>query len=312
MSGIGLGIAHALLAAEMNVIVTYRRDHHLAEARRALSAYGNRVHAMHVDVSDRDCMRQAADDAVKVFGKVHVVCNNAGVGIRGGICEATHNDWDWAISVNIMGVVNGIKYFLPRLCEHGEGGHFVTTASMSGLVVPPVAGLYAATKFAAVGIMEALRGEVAGRGIGASVYCPGLVHTNLIETEDARPARYAEPGRVSDPKAREFFRDRILANGMDPLEAGRCVLEGIRHNRLYILSHPEFEAALRERFEAILQAVPAGAHVPQSRIAAEAATLANPVYAAGIGTPTLETMKLPPSDSLAHSRSGARNGSNWS
>lgn len=278
VSGIGLGIAHALLAEGMKVVLTYRRQQHLVEARESLSGYARSVHAVRVDVSDRDEMHRAAEEASRAFGRIDVLCSNAGVGIRGRVRDATHKDWEWALAVNVMGVVNGLSAFLPRILSHGEGGHIVTTASMSGLAVPQVSGLYAATKFAVVGMTEALRGELADDGIGVSVFCPGLVRTNLIESEDARPARYAEPGRVPSDEARLHFKERIMAHGMDPLEAGRCVVEGIKQDALYILSHPEFAPAVRERFEAILRAFPAGPPVPAARLDAEAKTLGNPTY----------------------------------
>jgi NAD(P)-dependent dehydrogenase (short-subunit alcohol dehydrogenase family) len=277
-SGIGLGITQALLSAGMRVAITYRHEGHLAEALDTLADCRERVYPIRVDVSDRERMQEAADDIERVFGKIHVLCNNAGVGVRVRVADATHNDWEWALNVNVMGVAYGIQCYLPKIRAHGEGGHIVTTSSMSGLSVPPVSGLYATTKFAAVAMMEALRGEIAGEGIGVSVYCPGLVCTRLHETEDARPPRYAEPGRELDAKTRQVARDEVMAKGMLALEAGHHVLEGIRQNRLYILSHPEFETAIRERFEAILRAVPSGVEVPSARMRAEVRTLSNPTY----------------------------------
>ncbi len=278
VSGIGLGIARALLSAGMRVIVTYRGTRHLAAAQELLAPHAGHFHALQLDVSDRAAVSAVADEAERVFGKIHVLCNNAGVGIRGSVRDATYNDWDWALAVNVLGVVHGIRSFLPKITRHGEGGHIVSTASMSGLAVPQVSGLYAATKYAVVGMMEALRGDLAAQQIGVSVYCPGLVRTNLIETEDARPARYAEPGRIPDQASRRHFTDNIIAHGMDPLEAGNCVLQGILRNDLYILSHPEFEPAVRERFTAILQSFPADRKVPAERLHAESLTLTNPTY----------------------------------
>jgi NAD(P)-dependent dehydrogenase (short-subunit alcohol dehydrogenase family) len=278
VSGIGLGIARAFLSAGMNVVLTYRREHHLKEAQEALAEHAGRVRMLQVDVADRVAMRTAAEEAERAFGKVHVLCNNAGVGVRTSIRDATYGDWDWAISVNIMGVVNGIQCLLPKIRAHGEGGHIVTTASMSGLAVPQVAGLYSATKCATVAMMEALRGELSSERIGVSVFCPGLVRTNIAETEDARPVQHGAGRGVMDPRAREWFRQTVVAHGMDPVEAGNYVLDGIRHNDLYILSHPEFEPVVRERFEAILGSFPLERSVPQSRLRAEALTLSNPTY----------------------------------
>jgi NAD(P)-dependent dehydrogenase (short-subunit alcohol dehydrogenase family) len=262
----------------MKVVITYRRDSHRVAALASLKQYEDRVHAIRLDVSDREEMRRAAEETEGVFGKVHVLCNNAGVGIRTKVSEATHKDWDWALSVNVTGVANGIHYFLPKIRAHGEGGHIVATASMSGLAVPPVSGVYATTKFAVVGMMEALRGEVASQNIGVSVFCPGLVQTNLLESEDTRPQHFAEAGRTLDPEIRKHLQDNIMAHGMDAIEAGRFVLGGIRRNDLYILSHPEFASLIRARCHAIMQAIPPSDPVPELRIRAEAVTLTNPVY----------------------------------
>jgi NAD(P)-dependent dehydrogenase (short-subunit alcohol dehydrogenase family) len=278
VSGIGLGIAQALLSAGMKTVLTYRRLHHLEEALRTLESHRERIHTIRLDVADRTAMQRAADEAEAVFGKVHVLVNNAGIGIRTKVREATSNDWDWALSVNVMGIVNGIRCFLPKICAHGEGGHIVSTASMSGLAIPRGSGLYATTKSAVIAMMEALRGELVQDHIGVSVFCPGLVSTNILETEDGRPAQYAEEGRAIDAETRAFVQQNVLSHGMDRLEAGFHVLEGIRKNRLFILSHPEFEPAIRERYEAILRSIPRTDAVPPGRMRAEIGTLSNPIY----------------------------------
>ncbi len=278
VSGIGLGIAQALLTCGVRVALGHRRDIHVEEALRSLQAPPDRLRAIRVDVSDRDAMEAAAQQTERVFGKIHILCNNAGIGILSPVSKATFNDWDWAIDVNLKGVINGIHCFLPKIRAHGEGGHIVTTASMSGLVVPPNAGVYATTKFAVVGMMEALRGELHGEGIGVSVYCPGLVRTNLVDTEDSRPERYAELDRGLSEEVRQRIREQVVDYGMDPRAAGDHVLEGIRQNRLYILSHPEFEPLIRQRFEALLCALPRDVTAPASRVAAEAGTLSCATY----------------------------------
>jgi NAD(P)-dependent dehydrogenase (short-subunit alcohol dehydrogenase family) len=278
VSGIGLGIANALLSAGMQVGVTYRREHHLSAAREALAQYGSRVKFMPLDVTDREAMYRAVQELEQSFGKVHVLCNNAGVGIGSSILGATYNDWDWAIAVNLIGVVNGIQCFLPKMLAHGEGGHIVTTASSSGLAVAPGSGVYTTTKFAVVGMMESLRAELAPRGVGVSVFCPGLVRTNLLETEDARPSRYKEPNRRLPRQLRQRIQREVIDYGMDPLEAGQHVLEGIRHNDLYVLSHPEFETIIRQRFDAIMRSFPRNAKVPNARLRAEAGMLTSRAY----------------------------------
>jgi short-subunit dehydrogenase len=228
-------------------------------------------------------MAHAAVETEQLFGKVHVLCNNAGVGLIGSLTEASYDDWDWAMGVNLDGVFNGIHEFVPRIRSHAEGGHIVTTASMGGLFAAGNAGIYNASKHAVVALMEQLRPELAPHGIGVSAFCPGLVNTNIHEVERTRPAHYARTGygaHAAEQAAREqFMKTRILPAGMDPMEVGRRVLQGIRRNDLYILTHPEYEPGLRERFEALLAAMPLEAAPPASRVAAEAVVLRNPLFA---------------------------------
>jgi NAD(P)-dependent dehydrogenase (short-subunit alcohol dehydrogenase family) len=272
-SGIGLGIARALHAAGMKVVIASRQSKHLESALRAFPGKHDTVHAMQLDVTDRDAMAGAVEEVIRVFGKVHVLCNNAGVGVLASVARASFRDWDWALSVNVGGVVNGIQAFVPRILEQGEGGHIVSTASMGGLFLGGTAGVYCTTKYAVVGMMESLRAELAPYGVGASVYCPGLVNTNFHESEEGRPAQYAEEGRIVDPEMKQRIKDEIMARGMDPLEAGQRVLEGIRSNQLYIISHPEYGQGLRERFDAILASVPAEVEVPAERERVERALM---------------------------------------
>src|SRR5262245_24172123 len=186
-SGIGLGIARALHAAGMKVVLADLNPQHLDRVLPHFAARAADVHAIRLDVTDRDAMARAADEAERVFGRVHVLCNNAGVGVFGSLLEAGYDDWDWALSVNVGGVVNGVQTFLPRMLAHGEEAHIVTTASMSGLLAA-IGGIYITTKYALVGFMETLRLELAPRGIGVSVLCPGLVNTAIFEGENSRPA----------------------------------------------------------------------------------------------------------------------------
>lgn len=147
-SGIGLGIARACADAGMKVIITYRTKSHLDDAMKLLGTAGNRIHAINVDVTDRAGMEKAAVETTEVFQKVHLLVNNAGVGIIGGLSKATYDDWDWGMSVNLNGVFNGIRTFLPRMQAHGEGGQVVATSSLAGLLGHGPAGVYTASKFA--------------------------------------------------------------------------------------------------------------------------------------------------------------------
>jgi NAD(P)-dependent dehydrogenase (short-subunit alcohol dehydrogenase family) len=277
-SGVGLGIARACAEAGMNVVITYRTPGHLKDALRHFDA-SSRLHAIRVDATDRRGMKSAAAEAERVFGNIHLLCNNAGVGIRTLITNATFDDWDFGIAVNVGGVINGLQIILPRMIAHGEPAHVVSTSSMSGLFHGGAVGIYTATKFAVVGIMEALRAELRERGIGASVLCPGLVTSRIYDSDRNRPARPAALRTQADADREETYR-ALMASGMDPLECGRKVLRGIRRNELYILTHPEFERGIRDRWEVLKASIRQhDDHAPpSSRLAAERATLRHEIY----------------------------------
>jgi NAD(P)-dependent dehydrogenase (short-subunit alcohol dehydrogenase family) len=281
-SGIGLGIAEAMLAAGMKVAIASRERGRLDAALTQLRRYGTAVGAIQLDVTDREAMARAAAEVERRFGKVHVLCNNAGAGLVTPVAEATYRDWDWAIGVNIGGVVNGLQAFLPKIRSHGEGGHVVSTSSMSGLFLGGSAGVYSTTKYAVVGMMEGLRADLERFNIGVSVYCPGMVDTNIHESEDGRPAKFAEAGRALDAEAKLRLKTGILAAGMEPQEAGERVLRGILRNDLYILTHAEYENGLRERHEALLASMPFDDEPPVARVEVERAVgiLSHPMYSA--------------------------------
>lgn len=283
-SGIGLGVARACADAGMKVVITYRTQKHLDEAMKYLQSAGGRVHAINVDVTDRAAMEKAALETVRVFQKVHVVVNNAGVAVVGGLSTATYDDWDWAMSVNLNGVFNGVRTFLPRIQAHGEGGQVVATSSLAGLLAHGPAGVYTASKFAVVGMMEALRNELAETNIGVSVFCPGLVNTNIGTSNRNRPATLADSGFKPDAKLmarlpKEMRQMRGPPPGMDPLEAGQRVLKGIRNNDLYILTTPEYEEEFRARGEAVVASLPTDVKAPEMRVTLGRMILGKTVYA---------------------------------
>lgn len=278
-SGIGLAIARAARLAGARVAIASRDG---AKVRAALAHLGNeagQVEGFQVDVTDRVAMNALADEVERNFGRIHILINNAGTGILVPVARATYNDWDWALDVNVRGVANGIQSFLPKILSHDEGGHIVSTASMAGLFVGGSAGLYCATKYAVVGMMEALRADLAPRNVGVSVFCPGLVRTEFYKCEEGRPERYAEPDRKLSEGSKARIQQR-LASAMDPREAAQAVIRGVERNDLYILTHAEFAAGVRERFEAILAAFPTPDTAPGDRVSAEqsAGLLSNPIY----------------------------------
>jgi NAD(P)-dependent dehydrogenase (short-subunit alcohol dehydrogenase family) len=280
-SGIGLGIARALSAAGMKVVITYKSDAHRDAALAAFPAGNPGVHAIHLDTTDREGMVRAADEAERVIGPVHLLVNNAGVGLPALLSNVSWQDWDWTMDVNINGVFNGIRTFLPRMLAHGHGAHIVATSSSAGIVAGTL-GVYATAKFAVVGMMESLRTEMEGRNIGVSVFCPGLVRSSIFDSERNRPASHgAARAPVQPPPLKPGSPPiDIMAAAMDPLEAGREVLAGIRRNDLYILTHPEFEPVVRERVTLLLASF-SKQPVPEARRLATL-TITPDIYAADL------------------------------
>jgi NAD(P)-dependent dehydrogenase (short-subunit alcohol dehydrogenase family) len=284
-SGIGLGQARVFHEAGMKVVIGYIRDDQVDATLASFKTDRDRVHLIKVNVIDRDAMKAAADEIEGKFGRIHLLSNNAGIGPLTPLSLTEPKDWDQCVAINLTGVYNGIHEFLPRIRKHGEGGHIVTTSSMSGILPTEGggAGAYHATKFGVVGMMETLRTEMdaAKANVGVSVYCPGLVSTNIFELEKNVSAAFSgQPGKAgpADAPANEARIRQIIGRGMDPIEAGRLVLDGIRHNDVWILSHPEFEAGLRERSEALLASIPQGRKLPPERLATEGATMHNSLY----------------------------------
>lgn len=258
-SGIGLGMAKVFVAAGMKVVIGDVRQDRLDQIMNLFEQPKKSVHFLRLDVSDRKNMERAAEEIERLHGKIHLLCNNAGVNIIRPIDEATYEDWDWIINVNLGGVINGLQTFIPRIKAHGEGGHIVNTSSIAGVVAGPGTGIYSTTKFAIIGLTESLRYDLAPYNIGVSVLCPGTVATNLHESEDIRPAKYAGDNDSTIREKRAVSGSllaRVLPTGMDPLEVGEKVLRGIKRNDFYIFSHPEFKDEFQESFDEIIAALP--------------------------------------------------------
>ena len=194
-SGIGLGLAKVFSEAGMKIVIADVRQDHLDTAMQFFQAANREVHAIRLDVADRKQVAAAADETVRVFGKVHLVCNNAGVSIFGPMEAATYEDWEWLMNVNFWGVVNGCQEFIPKLRAHGEGGHIVNTASMAGFITGPGMGIYCASKFAVRGLTESLRYDLAPHGIGVSMLSPGFAIFTRPCIRD--PNRWRTPGITS-------------------------------------------------------------------------------------------------------------------
>ncbi|HEY1745656.1 MAG TPA: SDR family NAD(P)-dependent oxidoreductase [Xanthobacteraceae bacterium] len=255
-SGIGFGMAQVFLKSGMKVIIADVLQERLDEAARILAASTNRdYHFIKVDVTDRKAMAAAADEAERVFGKVHVLCNNAGVYGNLPIESATYEDWDWVLGTNLGGVVNGVVSFLPKMIAHGEGGHVVNTSSMAGIIpLPSGGGLYATSKFAVRGLTDSLRLALGAHNIGVSVLCPGMTRSRILEAEQHRPGHEPEAAGGDSGKPDLFNPD--MADGMDPIALGERVLRGIQSNDAYILPHGEFKDEVQGLFDDIMAGFP--------------------------------------------------------
>jgi NAD(P)-dependent dehydrogenase (short-subunit alcohol dehydrogenase family) len=261
-SGIGFGLVRTFLQEGMTVVVADASPTRLAEVREALSG-SNAVHLIEVDVSDRAQMRAAADEAIHHFGKIHLLCNNAGIAGGGAVADPDFDDWDRAMAVNFGGVVNGVKIIAPLILAHGEGGHIVNTASMAGIVpLPDEGGAYTTSKFAIRGLTESLRLSLAPHGIGVSCLCPGLTASRIMQGPDG----------AGNALAREGDEDALfnsMEGAMDPMELAAAVVRGIRENAPYILPHGEFVEEVRGLFADLVGAFPADQVIPPARRAFE-------------------------------------------
>jgi NAD(P)-dependent dehydrogenase (short-subunit alcohol dehydrogenase family) len=261
-SGIGLGIAQALAGAGAKVVLADLRPDHLGTARESFARRGQSasVHTILLDVTDRSGFTAAADETERVFGKVQILVNNAGVGIEGPLKESTYADWDFGLGVNLGGVVNGLQTFLPRIRALGQGGHVVNTASLAALVTMPAhMAIYAAGKAAVVALTEAIRAELGQEKIGVTVLCPGPVRSNIHELAKNRPGRFTE-NAAFQAAAQRLGRRAPSPLWMDPAEVGALILKAIRNDELYVITHGEWRPAVIARHQAILTAIPEKTH----------------------------------------------------
>jgi NAD(P)-dependent dehydrogenase (short-subunit alcohol dehydrogenase family) len=254
-SGIGLALARAFGQRGMNVAIADVEAEACAKAVETLRSEGISAIGMACDVSERESLAEAAAKTLAEFGKVHVLCNNAGVSRAGPIETIAACDWDWVIGVNLKGLVHGLQVFLPHMKAHGEQGHIVNTASMNGVAGAPLAGPYCATKFAAVGISEVLAAELEGSPIGVSVLCPSWVKTRMLDNGRNRPARFGGPIAL-DTDGGNAERNRRYAKaleaGLDPAFVAQLVCDAIEARRLYVFTHADRRADVERRFEMMM------------------------------------------------------------
>lgn len=249
-SGIGLGLARTFARAGMAVAMCDIRGDRLRAALEEVRPLGQgRVIAIEADVSKHDSMEHAAETVVREFGKVHLVCNNAGVVLRGALMEKLDDDaWNWVLGANLYGVIHGIQAFVPRIRAHGEGGHIVNTASMAGLYVGDrQTGAYAAAKHAVVALSEALARDLANTNIGVSVLTPAAVNTEIYASSAAHRGNLGGPNPFAETPS-------DIAGGLDPDAVGLRVVDGIRAGQFYLITHPETRSWIESRYARIMAA----------------------------------------------------------
>ena len=247
-SGIGRALAKGLAAEGAAVVVADVDEAGLAETVKRIEARGGRALAVRTDVSDRAQVQALADRAFSALGRVHVLCNNAGVAIWGGLETATHRDWAWTLGVNLWGVIHGLEAFLPRMIAQRDGGHVVNTASMAGLIASQGLGVYNTSKYAVVGLSETLAKDLRPYGIGVSVLCPMGVATQIRASERNRPATLRNEKPASTPVD-------LIGRTLDPDTVAAMTIAAIKDNRLYVITHEEGLEPLRRRFQRLEQAV---------------------------------------------------------
>ena len=259
-SGIGFALGRRLAEAGMKVMLADIEVDALNAAVESLRDVGQEVRGVTCDVTDPVSVEMAAKASYDAFGNIHVVCNNAGVGGGSGIDDISLENWRWVLDVNLMGVLHGIRTFLPHIRAHGEGGHIVNTASMAGLNSGMGFSAYSASKFAVVNMSEGVAARIKPLGIGVTVLCPGFVRTRITESGRNRPARYG-PSQKPDPASSAGTLvaqiAELVRSGLDPDDVAAQVLTAIRENELYVFTHhdADWRGELEARFAGILAAM---------------------------------------------------------
>lgn len=257
-SGIGLGMAERFAAEGMKVVLADIEQGLLDEAERDLRAKGATTLAVRCDVSKADDVEALAKRTVDEFGAVHVVCNNAGVSPPvGALWERSEADWQWVIGANLWGVIHGVKIFVPIMLAQGTEGHVVNTASLAGMVSVPWLGIYNVCKHAVVTLSETLYRELEATGgkVKVSVLCPAWVKTRLADADRNRPTELQNPDREQTPQEQmiEQALRGFLDSGISTEQVAEAVVDAIKKEKLYILTHPDSMEAVRTRMEDILQ-----------------------------------------------------------
>jgi NAD(P)-dependent dehydrogenase (short-subunit alcohol dehydrogenase family) len=254
-SGVGFGQAQVFADAGCRIAIADVRQDHLDEAKAHFDAKGVEIMTVKLDITDRAAYARAADAVEAKLGPVQLLFNTAGVSIFGPLQDATYDDWDWQLDVNLGGVINGIQTFLPRMLKRGDDCHIVNTASMSAFVALPGTGLYCTSKMAIRGLSECLAMDLKDTKVGVSMLCPGAVNTNIHEAVLTRPAHLPKTGYYGADPERMAQLKRVIQIGMEPPTLARYVLTAVEADEFYILPYPEFRETLEDIHARVMAAL---------------------------------------------------------
>jgi NAD(P)-dependent dehydrogenase (short-subunit alcohol dehydrogenase family) len=257
-SGIGRAMAERFAAEGMKLVLADIETEALERFESELRARGVGVASKRTDVSKGEDAEALAKFATDTFGAVHVLCNNAGVGVGGVTWQNTVKDWEWVLGVNLWGVIHGVRTFVPIMLEQGDECHVVNTASGAGLHTRPWLAMYCASKHAVVALSESLHHELAltGSKVKVSVLCPAVVNTRIGESDRNRPEDLRDNVQSGDPaqmQAMEQAFRALLATGLPPEDVAGAVLDAILNERFYVITHEETKGRVRARTDDILE-----------------------------------------------------------
>ena len=256
-SGLGFALARALAKEKARLVLADINAADLEAVERELCASGASVTSCVCDVSWAGSLDALAGEARERFGPVHLLFNNAGVSVSGPLWESTEADWKWMLGVNVLGVVNGVRSFVPMMLAHGEPAHIVNTASVAGLISPPGFSAYAVTKHAVVALSEVLYHDLRRQdaNVGVSVLCPAYFPTRISDSARNRPASLRNPAPAEAPPEDEDaakVRHAVQHGRLSADDIARIALDGIRDGRFYILTHPNIKPSIEWRMRDIL------------------------------------------------------------
>ena len=254
-SGIGRALADRFAAEGSKIVLADIEAKALEEAAAELRAGGATVLAVPTDVSKPEQVQALCDRTLAEFGRVDVVCNNAGVAVSGPTWEHSLEDWQWVLGVNLWGVIHGVRTFVPVLLRQGGEGHIVNTGSVAGLASGPLMSVYNVTKHGVVTLSETLQKDLAllGSTIKVSVLCPGFVRTRILDADRNRPASLRTSATPQHDPEMEGRARAAIAAGLPPAEAAAQVVDAVKNERFYVLTHSEFAPWIQERMEDILE-----------------------------------------------------------